>query len=136
MPNKLKSKLICPRRVSKYFQIFFERFRKYGLVINTSKYQLGLPEVKFLGHLIINNSIKPLTEKVEAIIKIELPMTVKALRRFLDTINIYGKFIKDIVDTVEILSLPNEMLEGPRVLKVLRCKGPKVQWISSSYLGS
>lgn len=42
--------------------------KKIGVVIKSSKYVFGQPEVKFLGYLVIGVVTSPLPEKVEAIV--------------------------------------------------------------------
>jgi cleavage and polyadenylation specificity factor subunit 1 len=50
-------------------------------------------EVKFLGHSIDKNGIKPLPEKIDAIENYPKPLTVCELRRFLGVINFYRRFL-------------------------------------------
>lgn len=79
---------------------------------STYRCQIGQAEVKFLGYLVTKNGLKPLPEKVEAIVSLETPTTVKALRRFLGTVNFYRKFIKN---AAVILAPLDKILEGPKV---------------------
>uniref|UniRef100_A0A0K8W069 RNA-directed DNA polymerase n=1 Tax=Bactrocera latifrons TaxID=174628 RepID=A0A0K8W069_BACLA len=95
-----------------HLEILFKRFHDYGLVINPTKSNFGLTEVKFLGHTVNRNGITPLKDKVNAILSIEFPTTIKSLRRFLGTINFYKKFIKQ---AAEILALLNSLQEGAKV---------------------
>lgn len=54
----------------------FERFKKYGVVVNPIKCKF---EVNFLGHKIHKNGIKPLPERTKAISCFLVPKTFKNL---------------------------------------------------------
>lgn len=56
----------------------FDRFRKYGLVINLEKSLFGQNSLEFLEHHISPEGITPLQSKVEAIIYFTTPKTQKA----------------------------------------------------------
>ena len=55
-----------------------------------------LQKVKFLGHEIGNNTIKPIHSKIEAIKNIPSPKTKQDVMQFLGTINFYSKFIEKL----------------------------------------
>lgn len=80
-----------------HLRIIFQRFREYGVTINVGKCNFIQQRVKFLGHEIDKNGIKPLPDKVDAIVNIEMPKIAKDLRRFLGMINFYRRFIPDAV---------------------------------------
>lgn len=50
-------------------------------------------EVKYLGHVISENGIKPDPDKVEAIKKYSLPTSVRDIRAFLGLAEWYRRFI-------------------------------------------
>ena len=68
---------------------------------------LGVNNLEFLGHQVNSKGIKPLEEKVKAVLDFPLPPTRKKLRQFLGLINFYHRFIKNCVQTVLPL---NELL--------------------------
>lgn len=72
-----------------HLRIVFERFKKYGIVINPSKCIFGVSEVPFLGYLVNSNGIQPLPDKVSAIMQFPQPKTAKQLRQFLGMMNFY-----------------------------------------------
>ena len=72
----------------------FKILEENGLVVNRKKCILGASSVKFLGHLVDANGIRPLPEKVEAIRKTRPPTSIKELRRFLGMVNYYRRFVK------------------------------------------
>ena len=55
-----------------------------------------LLKVKFLGHEIGNNTIKPIPKKMEAIKRIPSPNEKKDVMQFLDSVNFYSKFIEKL----------------------------------------
>ena len=59
--------------------------------------------MKFLGHIIAPNSIRPDQKKLEAICYIDLPSTLKELQSFLGSINYYLKFLPHLSDYTEPL---------------------------------
>lgn len=71
----------------------FQRFRKFGVTINSSKSVFGVTQVEFLGYLVTAEGIKPLPSRVEAIKNYKLPENEKELRRFLGMVNFYRRFI-------------------------------------------
>ncbi len=105
-----------------HLEILLNRFQDFGLVINQTKSHFGLTEVQFLGHTVNNNGIMPLKDKVNAILSLEFPTTIKSLRRFIGTINFYRKFIKK---AAEILAPPNSLLDGPNVKTVQKIESTK-----------
>ena len=52
-----------------------------------------LKKVKFLGHIIENKKIKPLTSRIEGFQKFEPPNSMKSLQRYLGTINSLAKYV-------------------------------------------
>ena len=71
----------------------FHRLQEHGLVINVSKCKFGQNSLDFLGHQITSECIMPLPEKVEAIIRLAQPVTIKGLQEFVGIINFYEHFL-------------------------------------------
>ena len=60
----------------------------------------------FLGHLITPEGIQPDDSKIEAIVKMSYPTSVKELQRFMGSVNYLGKFIPNLSDkTVNLRKL-------------------------------
>ena len=55
-----------------------------------------LLKVKFLGHEIENNTIKPIPSKIEAIKRIQSPKDKKDVMQFLGSVNFYSKFVEKL----------------------------------------
>lgn len=82
-----------PEEHEAHLRAIFERLQAYGLKLNVSKCEFGVPELTFLGHMVTPQGLKPLPAKVEAVLQYELPKTVSALRKFLGFLNFYRRFI-------------------------------------------
>ena len=78
--------------------------RYHGLTAGPSKCFLGYNEIKYLGYSVGDNKLKPLDDKVHAILEIPLPSTKKQLRSFLGSTNFYQQFIKKYGDIVAPLN--------------------------------
>ncbi|KAG8192181.1 hypothetical protein JTE90_027819 [Oedothorax gibbosus] len=76
-----------------HLKTIFERLQAHGLKLNISKCQFGVPELTFLGHLVTAQGLKPLPEKVDAVLQYQLPETIAALRKFLGLLNFYRRFV-------------------------------------------
>ncbi|PIK63042.1 hypothetical protein BSL78_00049 [Apostichopus japonicus] len=85
------------RNAAQTFQRFmdelFARLADYGVVINPTKCQFGVPELEFLGHKLSSKGISPLPEKVQAIAEFPKPNSLRKLREYLGLINFYRRFI-------------------------------------------
>lgn len=89
----------------------FERLTKYGILINSTKCEFGVPTITFLGHEVSANGIRPLQTKVQAILDYPKPKNIKELRRFLGMFNFYRRFVPN----ASALQAPlNIALVGPK----------------------
>lgn len=69
-------------------------FREKGISVNLSKSEFGKRELKFLGHLVSAEGIKPDPEKLTAISEFPTPLNKRQLRQYLGLINFYKKFVQ------------------------------------------
>lgn len=81
-------------------RLVFDRFRQYGLTLNPSKCQFLQPSIKYLGHIVDKNGLKPLPETLISISHFPIPNTVRKLKRFLGLANYYRSFVKNFSDIV------------------------------------
>ena len=65
------------------------RIQKAGLKVNAKKSFFARAELEYLGYWITREGIKPLPEKVQAILRIETPRNRKELRSFIGIVNYY-----------------------------------------------
>ena len=72
----------------------FNILNQNGLVVNRKKCVLGKSKVEFLGHEVDSQGIRPLKEKVEAILAVKAPSSVKELQRFHGMVNYYRRFVR------------------------------------------
>ena len=71
----------------------FERLAHLGLKINVSKCGFAVSKWNFFGHMIDEQGITPVPEKVTAIQNFPQPTSLRQLRRFLSLVNYYRRFI-------------------------------------------
>ena len=64
----------------KHLEILFNRLEEHGLIVRVEKCTFGVSKIRFLGHEVDNDGIRPLPSKVEAIQKYSQPVTAKALK--------------------------------------------------------
>ena len=67
----------------------FARLKRAGLKVNANKSFFARPELEHLGHWITCEGIKPVANKVEAILKIDAPKNHTELRSFIRVVNYY-----------------------------------------------
>ena len=60
-----------------------------GLKVSTEKYFFGKTEAEYISFWVINNGVRPLFSKVEAIKSIDVPTKVLEVRRFVGLVNYY-----------------------------------------------
>lgn len=77
----------------RHLELVFQRLRQHGLTINLAKCKFGRDSVKFLGHTVDRDGIRPHEDKVEVIRNYKLPQTAQDLRRFIAMCNFYRRFM-------------------------------------------
>lgn len=82
-----------PEQHRQHLELILNKFLEFGIKLNLDKCVFGQPNVNFLGHVVDGSGIKPLPEKVKAIIDYPEPKTICELRRFLGMINFYRRAI-------------------------------------------
>ncbi|GFV35271.1 hypothetical protein TNCV_3203031 [Trichonephila clavipes] len=94
-----------------HLRTIFQRLSSYGLKLNISKCVFGVTELIFLGYLITPDGIKPLPDKVQAVLDYKQPETVGSLRKFLGLLNFYRRFLPKAAEQQYLLS---EFLKGSK----------------------
>ncbi|UYV80723.1 hypothetical protein LAZ67_19001539 [Cordylochernes scorpioides] len=72
--------------------------RENGLKFVKTKTQLMQPSVRYLGHIVSTEGIRPLESKVKAILDMPRPQDKKALQRFLGMVTYLAKFLPNLSD--------------------------------------
>ena len=80
-----------------------QRCQDKGLKINKQKVRLGMSELKFMGHTISRDGLKPDSEKVKAVKEMPTPQNKNDVRRFIGFINYLSKFLPKLSDMCEPL---------------------------------
>ena len=81
----------------------FRALQTTGLTVKPSKIHSGPKEVQHLGHVLSVNGIRMGGDRIQAIIDLKTPTTIKALRSVLGTINFVRKLIPNLAIIVELL---------------------------------
>jgi len=70
-------------------ELVLEKLRKAGLKVNATKSFFARSQLEYLGYWITRSGIKPVYEKVKAVMKIAEPKNRKELRSFIGVVNYY-----------------------------------------------
>lgn len=97
-----------------HLRIVLQRLEMYGLVLNLDKCVLGAPEVNFLGYKVSTEGIRPLPDKVSAIVNFPVPTNTEELARYIGMLNFYHRFMPHIADVLTPLTA---QLSGPKTSK-------------------
>ncbi len=97
-----------------------------GFKVNVEKLTFCALEIEYLGYILTRDGIKPQSNKVQAILTIQLPTNVKELRHFLGMVQYY----RDLCARWSKMLAPLTSLVGEcgqtKVIKAKRTK--KVPW--------
>lgn len=82
--------------------------------MNLKKYLFGLEEGKLLGHIISKYGIRIDPARIEAILQIQHPRSIRELQAFLGKINFLRRFISNLEEPIRSL---NKMLKNDLTIK-------------------
>ena len=71
----------------KYLEKFLKKLTEAGLKVNTEKLFYKQTETMYLGLWVINQGVRPLLSKIDAIKKTEAPTKVHDVHRFVGLVN-------------------------------------------------
>lgn len=91
------------------------RLGRAGLTVNPEKAVFGVPEIKFLGHLVSARGVAVDPDRTQAIRSFPRPRDVKGVARFIGMVLFFSKFIPNFSE-----------IAAP--LNMLRKKGQKFVW--------
>ncbi|XP_011859821.1 PREDICTED: uncharacterized protein K02A2.6-like [Vollenhovia emeryi] len=75
-----------------------------GITLNSEKCTFGVDRIEFLGHIISQEGIEVLPDRVSAISDFPTPTDIKSLQQFLGSVNFVGKFIPNRSKLLEPLT--------------------------------
>jgi len=73
----------------KKIELVLQRLQKAGLKVNVTKSFFACSQLEYLGYWITHTGIKPVYDKVKAVLKIAEPKNRKELRSFIGVVNYY-----------------------------------------------
>ncbi|UYV76695.1 K02A2.6-like [Cordylochernes scorpioides] len=79
------------------------QLEKHNIKLKREKCEYLRREIQYLGHLIKEDGIRPLEDKIQGLQKAKSPTNVSELRSFLGLVNYYGKFIPNLPELLEPL---------------------------------
>ncbi len=84
----------------KHIKAVLEKIREANLKLKLSKCQQFQIELKFIGHLIERNGIRPNPQNVKKIKNAEVPKNITKLRKFLGMAQYYWQYINGYADII------------------------------------
>ena len=83
--------------------ILLKRCEDVGIKLNKAKMQLRKSSIKFLGHIVTSEGLKPDQEKIKAIRDMKEPSNITELRGFIGFVQYLAKFLPNLSDVIEPL---------------------------------
>ena len=87
-----------------HLEIIFQRLHEVWLKLKWSKCSFMKLHIEYLGHLISENNIEPMPEKLSAIKEMPAPRSPKEIKQFLGLVGYYRKFIPRFSDVAKPLT--------------------------------
>jgi hypothetical protein len=87
----------------KRLQQVLQRCREVGLKLNKAKSQIRKNSVTFLGHELTGEGLRPMRNKVQAVLDMRIPSNIADVQRFLGFITYLGKFCPNLAAKSEPL---------------------------------
>lgn len=88
----------------------FTHLSEHHFIVNLVKSEFGHAAITFLGHVVVQGQVTPITAKFEFLIQVPPPVDRKALRRYFGVAGFYRKFCKNFV----VISAPLTDLVSPK----------------------
>ena len=87
----------------RHLRNFLQRSREVNLKLNRKKAKLRVEEVKYMGHIIGKDGLKPDMDKIQAITKMPAPTSKKEVQRLMGCVTYLSKFLPLMSDAAEPL---------------------------------
>ena len=105
-------------------ELLFQRLVDHGMKLVPKKVHVGCRHVKFLGHVVGVDGIRPDPTKVQALLDMPTPTNVQQLRSWLGLANYYRRFVKGmsklIAPLTKLLTKGTAFDMGPEQCKAMR----------------
>ena len=95
-----------------HLEEILERLQKAGLKLKLQKCRFFKKHILYLGHLISDEGIQPLPEKLESIAKMPVPQNAKQVKQFLGLVGYSRKFVPHFSDIARPLTQLTRKNEG------------------------
>ena len=82
----------------------FQSLESTGLKLKLQKCSFFKKHIQYLGHLLSDEGIQPLPEKLESIAKMPMPKNPKQVKQFLGLVGYYRKFVPRFADISRVLN--------------------------------
>ena len=82
----------------------FQSLESAGLKLKLQKCSFFKKHIQYLGHLLSDEGIQPLPEKLESIAKMPMPKNPKQVKQFLGLVGYYRKFVPRFADISRVLN--------------------------------
>ena len=82
----------------------FKRLQEAGLKLKPQKCVFGVNSIKYLGHTIDQDGVRPDDSKISAVKSFETPTNVTKLKSFLGLVNYYRKFVRGFAQIAKPLN--------------------------------
>ena len=79
-----------------HLHALFAKLEEFGLAVSHDKCVLGQEQLVFLGYTVNSKGIKPLRDRVEAIVDFPRPDGPKTTQRFLGKVNYYRRMVPNM----------------------------------------
>ena len=89
-----------PEEQWRNLRAMFDTLRASGLRLNAKKCVMGVSELKFLGHVISADGVRPDLEKVKAILEAPVPEDQAQLRSFLGSITYLTEYVPHLAAVI------------------------------------
>ena len=80
-----------------------ERCEQKNIKLNPAKLRFKLQEVKFMGHIISNNGMKPDPDEIDAVTRMPTPKNKGDLLRIIGMRNYLSPFCQNLSSVIELL---------------------------------
>ncbi|UYV82532.1 hypothetical protein LAZ67_21002703, partial [Cordylochernes scorpioides] len=85
-------------------RLVLRKLKEAKVTLNKAKCVFGVPRINFLGHILVEDGIRPDPAKIEAVAKMLAPTDVHGVRRFLGMVNHLGRFVENLSEIVAPLN--------------------------------